>query len=838
MNRSQPSSGSPTPDVDALLAEMEFDLHSVTWGYQELFRAIIAELAENGLLGPANLEATRAFFEVLNQGDKSTFDSVLKAFLEALRGPYRWLLRLPRLFERWNRTGIRLARQRHFLGMRFFELTGRGALGRSPGELEFVLDMVSLLQEKEPELVAPFLQGFPYLRDHLSPPEIRGFVLDAWRLFYRNPGTARGFLACELSSARHRIQQMSRQARLTDNRDALERLVLALTGRPIEVDNLGRLDADDLQEHGSILVGCSAGIYMPETISEFRNRSENIDCQKAMAALAACALLARSFAAVHGTPGMATCRVLFRELGDRAEPAAAAFVLAEIARIAGWVGRFPRLRDWLHRLAAAAFQWEAPGPGGDAIAAALLGVSAPAPPVPGGPALLERLRGIAAASGSWRDTAAAVREWAQDRTGGPVLPQTAPLFPRPFPFFPDPLFPLAITTPARDRTAIDLHEARPLPPDADAEAPEPTAPEPDQPALPAGPSESPAASKTGADPAETGERQRNISRIGYFYDEWNAHAGDYYHDWCCVHELRPQEHGRTTEISPAMLAFTNQVRRIFERLKPEEVRDETRLREGDDIHLDHFIEFVAQGRIKADTEMRFYTKPITNVRDLAVAILLDLSGSTADSARSPGREPREERRHATFAPHPFAPGLPDTAGLEAEKTVLDIEKEAAFILANGLAALGDTFGVFGFTGSGRENCQFFLLKDFEEPWDPKAERALLSANPGASTRIGAALRHAGWKLARIPAKTRLLLLITDGKPCDQGYETETHYAHHDVRMACRENAEKNIQTFCVSTAENTPADMELMFPNGRYLILDEIARLPAVLARLYLRLTR
>lgn len=132
---------------------------------------------------------------------------------------------------------------------------------------------------------------------------------------------------------------------------------------------------------------------------------------------------------------------------------------------------------------------------------------------------------------------------------------------------------------------------------------------------------------------------------------------------------------------------------------------------------------------------------------------------------------------------------------------------------------------------------FYRFKDFDDTWDRAARQNFLSTRPGSSTRIGPALRHAGWRLSHRPEKTRLLLLITDGKACDQGYGTESQYAQHDVRKACQENQRKGIHTFCVSTDENDPADMELMFPGGRYVILKDFRKLPDELSRLYLHLT-
>ncbi len=113
----------------------------------------------------------------------------------------------------------------------------------------------------------------------------------------------------------------------------------------------------------------------------------------------------------------------------------------------------------------------------------------------------------------------------------------------------------------------------------------------------------------------------------------------------------------------------------------------------------------------------------------------------------------------------------------------------------------------------------------------------MGAWPRSSTRIGPALRHSGWLLSDRAARQKLIILVTDGKPMDEGYDPATRYAQHDVRMACEENARLDVHTFAISTDENSIADMEIMFPRRRFVILPDIRQLPRVLPQLYLRLT-
>ena len=113
----------------------------------------------------------------------------------------------------------------------------------------------------------------------------------------------------------------------------------------------------------------------------------------------------------------------------------------------------------------------------------------------------------------------------------------------------------------------------------------------------------------------------------------------------------------------------------------------------------------------------------------------------------------------------------------------------------------------------------------------------MAAWPRSSTRIGPALRHSGYLLSLQPARQRLVILVTDGKPMDPGYDPNTRYAQHDVRMACEENARHDIHTFAISTEENSLADMAIMFPRRRFVILPTVEQLPRVLPQMYLKLT-
>ncbi len=230
------------------------------------------------------------------------------------------------------------------------------------------------------------------------------------------------------------------------------------------------------------------------------------------------------------------------------------------------------------------------------------------------------------------------------------------------------------------------------------------------------------------------------------------------------------------------------------------------LLEGDEINTDLLIEHLCNRKAGFLSTENYYQKPFVNRRDLAVALLLDLSGSTGSQ-------------------------------LDNGRQVIDMEKEAAYVLGEGLAQLGDRFGIFGFTGQGRLGAEYFCFKGFDDPWNDRTQRALFAAATGSTTRMGVAVRHTGHKLAGLAAHKKLVLVITDGKPMDAGYSPHDGYAQFDVAKAVGELKHQAIDTFCISTKENKARDLEIMFPFQRYAIIKSMTDLPKLLTRFYLKLT-
>jgi Mg-chelatase subunit ChlD len=590
-----------------------------------------------------------------------------------------------------------------------------------------------------------------------------------------------------LRSSEEYISHIARACRLQDVRAELERLLKALCGRPVEVSDLGALDSDELIERGSRSVCFYRWLYLPASCSLSPGAAGNREWYKLAAVCAAGMLAAGCFPAVHGHRG---CRSPADLVGEGL-PELNLFSVLEYARGIAYVRRhWPGAAGLLSRVMNAEFGAEPPRSPADTVLREVLGAAS----VALGPA--GELR---AAAASCAGTFAAA-ELVRGQRGRRLLAAcpglgSAPL--RPVAFLPDLGYPGEVSAPPPDSVVEDLRRRSRGGADPDRQLPRPDA-EPREARAAAGGGE--LSDQRGRETAGTG------APAGYVYDEWSHADRDYYRDYCVVREVSPDA-GAPGRMPEGFGAVAARVRRSFELLRPDAPHREKYLPEGEVINGPQLVDYMVRRRREGSPRVDFYERPRLSRRDVAVLLLLDVSGSTGAAVRGAAR-------------------------------IIDAERAAAVILAESLSAIGDRFAVCGFSGHGRQNCRFMVYKDFADGWDRASRRRVLAARPATGTRIGAALRHAGYRLGRVGARRRIILLVTDGKPLDADYDPGTRHAHFDVRRACRENRGAGIHTLCICTDETSRADADIMFPERRFAILRRAEELPRRMAELYLRVTR
>jgi len=329
----------------------------------------------------------------------------------------------------------------------------------------------------------------------------------------------------------------------------------------------------------------------------------------------------------------------------------------------------------------------------------------------------------------------------------------------------------------------------------------------------------------------------------YVYDEWDFRANDYKPRWCIVKEKVVEEGDATfyQETLKTYSALSNHIRRQFELIMPESMRKTYRLVDGEDIDLNAALEAWTDLKMGVPPDEKIYWHRNRNRRDVAVVFLLDMSASTAE-AIDEGRQMVDDR-DAPDDPVEYMVWLRRRReGLVRRnyKRIIDLEKEGTTLLINALESIGDTYGIYGFSGYGRENVEFYVIKDINEAFGDKIKRRIDKITPLHATRMGAAIRHAATKLDNQEANTKIMFLISDGRPQDRGYSregVEKEYAVHDTHMALVEARRKQIIPFCLTVDKSGHDYLKSMCGDMGYEVLADIFSLPERLPMLYRQLT-
>ncbi len=312
--------------------------------------------------------------------------------------------------------------------------------------------------------------------------------------------------------------------------------------------------------------------------------------------------------------------------------------------------------------------------------------------------------------------------------------------------------------------------------------------------------------------------------IQYFYDEWDYQISDYRVKWCRLKE-KEAESGSTGFVDQTLESYSDlvaEVRRQFQMLKPERFKKIPHLERGEEIDLNAAIEASVDRRAGQSPSEKIYIEKNRKDRDFSTLFLLDMSASTDEWVE--GKDKKS--------------GFPPPQG--EDKKVIDIEKEALVVMAVAVEEIGDEYAIFGFSGYGRKEVDFYSIKDFRESYGDQVKGRIEKIKPQRSTRMGAAIRHAVEKMAGCDSKVKNLILISDGYPQDYDYgddRLDKEYALQDTMIALEEADRKDIHTFCITVDRAGHDYLRKMLPPSRYLVIEETAALPRELPKIYRRLT-
>ena len=284
------------------------------------------------------------------------------------------------------------------------------------------------------------------------------------------------------------------------------------------------------------------------------------------------------------------------------------------------------------------------------------------------------------------------------------------------------------------------------------------------------------------------------------YDEWDYRRRAWRRGWCHLFEvdLAPGDPDYVAKVSLRNTALIRRIRRRFEMLRGED-RLLGRQPEGEEVDVDALVEALGDRRSGVEPSPRLFCRRIRSERSLAAMFMVDMSGST-------------------------------------KGWVNDAEREALVMLCEAVEALGDAYAIYGFSGWTRTRCDIYPIKRFGERYDSVVRGRIAAIEAKDYTRMGVAIRHLTQLLAAQPARHRLLVSLSDGRPDDFGDEYRGHYGVEDTRHALLEAHEKGVRSFCVTIDRHGADYLSRLYGPARYTVLDDVKKLPLKVADIYRRL--
>ncbi len=290
---------------------------------------------------------------------------------------------------------------------------------------------------------------------------------------------------------------------------------------------------------------------------------------------------------------------------------------------------------------------------------------------------------------------------------------------------------------------------------------------------------------------------------GYFRDEWDYSKEKYLKNYVCIKPLI------TTNIEP--VAFPVHLKKIYKKIKAEldlmqlERIKNTNLPYGDEINLDTWIEYKGHQN-KSGHHQKFYTNFERKMRDMSTLILADISLSTE-------------------------------AAITQEIRVIDAIKDSLMVFSESLEYLEDRFAIYAFSSLKNTNVRFHIIKNFKEKYSDYVRGKIDNIKPGYYTRLGAAIRESTKILNRQQSLSKLLLIISDGKPNDVD-RYDGRYGIEDTKKAILEAKKLGLVPFCITIDIEAKDYLSYLFGKNGYVVVRDSKKLPKILPEIYMSLTK
>ncbi len=290
---------------------------------------------------------------------------------------------------------------------------------------------------------------------------------------------------------------------------------------------------------------------------------------------------------------------------------------------------------------------------------------------------------------------------------------------------------------------------------------------------------------------------------GHLIDEWDYRKKDYLINYV---RIKPQVTLNVVPIElPQRLKRTvKKIQGELDLLELDRIKND-RLPYGDEINMDSWIEYKGHQN-RSTHHQNFYTTYEKKTRDISTLILADVSLSTE-------------------------------GGITQDVRIIDVIKDGLMVFSEAMEKLQDKFAIYSFSSLQNKKVYFNIIKNFKDKYNDLIRGRIDSMQPYYYTRLGAAIRESAKILDKQKSSTKLLLIISDGKPNDED-RYDGRYGIEDTKKAIEELKKKGIVSFCITVDLDAKEYLSYLFGRNGYAVVKDGQNLPKVIPEVYINLTK
>jgi len=290
---------------------------------------------------------------------------------------------------------------------------------------------------------------------------------------------------------------------------------------------------------------------------------------------------------------------------------------------------------------------------------------------------------------------------------------------------------------------------------------------------------------------------------GHLIDEWDYIKNDYLVNFV---RIKPEV---TLNVVPTELPLhlkktVRKVQQELDLLEIDRIKND-RLPYGDEINMDTWIEYSSHEN-KSMHHQKFYTTFEKKTRDISTLILADASLSTE-------------------------------TGITQDVRIIDVIKDGLMVFSEALEKLNDKFAIYSFSSLQNKKVYFHIIKNFKDKYNNLIRGRIDAMRPYYYTRLGAGIRESAKILDKQQSSTKLLIIISDGKPNDED-RYDGRYGIEDTKKAIEEVRKKGITPFCITVDLDAKDYLKYLFGKNGFAVVRDGQKLPKIIPDIYINLTK